>query len=241
MARKKKKTESAKPEWVPNERERAALDAFFARVKAAARVGPRIKISEGETTQVSLDHPEQTLGAVLLSHEFGTTDVTFGMGLVEQLVAASRKNGRCNESTINFMASVIKSIKPRDELEAMLAAQMAAVHVAAMRFASHFANVETIPQQDSAERAFNKLTRTFTTQLEALKRYRTGGEQKVTVQHIDVRGGQAIVGDVSQGAAQPASARTVSKPPVLTDTKAEPMPIVSEPARSLSPVKRKSA
>jgi len=34
-----------------------------------------------------------------------------------------------------------------------------------------------IPQQDSAERAFNKLARTFAAQVETLKRYRGGGEQ----------------------------------------------------------------
>jgi hypothetical protein len=32
----------------------------------------------------------------------------------------------------------------------------------------------------------NRLTRTLGTQMEALKRYRTGGEQKVTVQHVSV-------------------------------------------------------
>ena len=43
--------------------------------------------------------------------------------------------------------------------------------------------------------------------MEALKRYRTGGEQKVTVQHVSVsEGGQAIVGNVTQGAAAPAKA-----------------------------------
>ncbi len=62
------------------------------------------------------------------------------------------------------------------------------------------AHVENIPQQDSAERAFNKLARTFASQVEALKRYRTGGEQKVTVEHVTVNeGGQAIVGNVSHG------------------------------------------
>jgi hypothetical protein len=35
--------------------------------------------------------------------------------------------------------------------------------------------------------------------MEALKRYRTGGEQKVLVQHVTVSdGGQAIVGTVEQ-------------------------------------------
>jgi hypothetical protein len=82
----------------------------------------------------------------------------------------------------------------------MLAAQMAAVHLATMTFARRLAHVETIPQQDSAERALNKLARTFATQMEALKRYRTGGEQKMTVEHVHVhRGGQAIVGNVSHG------------------------------------------
>jgi hypothetical protein len=35
--------------------------------------------------------------------------------------------------------------------------------------------------------------------MEALKRYRSGGEQKVTVHHVSVNeGGQAIVGNVNQ-------------------------------------------
>jgi hypothetical protein len=37
--------------------------------------------------------------------------------------------------------------------------------------------VVRIPQQDSAERAFDKLARTFAAQVETLKRYRGGGEQ----------------------------------------------------------------
>jgi hypothetical protein len=94
--------------------------------------------------------------------------------------------------------AMIRAVEPEDELETMLAAQMAAVHMATMTFARRLAHVDTIPQQDSASNAFNKLARTFALQLEALKRYRTGGEQRVTVQHVTVNeGGQAIVGAVS--------------------------------------------
>ena len=75
-----------------------------------------------------------------------------------------------------------------------------------MTFARRLAHIENIPQQDSAERAFNKLLRTYTAQMEALKRYRTGGEQKVTVQHVTVgEGGQAIVGNVTQAPRKVAS------------------------------------
>jgi hypothetical protein len=70
-----------------------------------------------------------------------------------------------------------------------------------MDFTMRLANANTIQQRDSAERAFNKLARTFTTQVEALKRHRTGGQQKMTVEHVHVhQGGQAIVGHVENSA-----------------------------------------
>ena len=95
---------------------------------------------------------------------------------------------------------LVRSIEPRDELEAMLATQMGAIHAATMTLARRLNHVQTIPQQDAAERALNKLARTFTTQMDALKRYRTGGQQKVTVEHVTVNsGGQAIVGAVDTG------------------------------------------
>jgi hypothetical protein len=75
----------------------------------------------------------------------------------------------------------------------MLAAQMAAVHNATMTFARRLNHVENIPQQDSAERAFNKLARTFAAQVETLKRYRSSSEQTMRVEHVTVNnGGQAM-------------------------------------------------
>jgi hypothetical protein len=82
--------------------------------------------------------------------------------------------------------------------EPRLRLPLSRVHNAIMTFARRLAHVDTILQQDSAQNAFNKLTRTFAAQVEALKRYRSGGEQKMTVQHVHVaEGGQAIVGNVS--------------------------------------------
>lgn len=136
----------------------------------------------------------------------GTADQDFVNGILRQLVNAGSQ-GRVDESGINFMLSVIKGVAPKDQLETMLACQMAAVHMATMTFARRLAHVENTLQQDSAERTFNKLTRAFVAQMEALKRYRTGGEQKVTVQHVSVgEGGQAIVGNVMQAARESAPA-----------------------------------
>jgi hypothetical protein len=74
---------------------------------------------------------------------------------------------------------------------------MAATHNAIMTFARRLNHRVDSPQQDSAERAFNKLARTFAAQVETLKRYR-GGEQTMRVESVTVNdGGQAIVGNVS--------------------------------------------
>ena len=177
--------------------ERAAIDKFLAR--NAANPAPRLKVLKGQAATISPDHPDHFAGQMLLMDALGTGDGDFYIGLLYQLATAGSKGGQVDEHDLNFMLSVMKGVQPRDQLEAMLAAQMAAVHMATMTIAGRLANVEDIEQHDCAERALNKLYRTFTTQMEALKRYRTGGEQKVTVRHVSVaEGGQAIVGNVTQ-------------------------------------------
>lgn len=84
----------------------------------------------------------------------GTTDSAFYNELLMQLVNASGKGPVPSESALNFMLAVVEGIGPRDQMEAMLAAQMAAVHTATMNFARRLMHVDIIPQQDSAERAF---------------------------------------------------------------------------------------
>src|SRR5262249_22741848 len=152
----------------------------------------------------------------LLMEALGTQSADFLDGLIEQLARAGTEDGHVHEHQLNFMLSVIKGIEPKDQIEAMLAAQMAAVHMASMTAARRLANVDYVPQQDSAERAFNKLTRTFAMLVETLKRYRTGGEQKVTVQHVSVgEGGQAIVGNVTQAARTSATQNPPASPRAL--------------------------
>jgi hypothetical protein len=140
------------------------------------------------------------VGADLLKEALGTADKDFLAGILGQLVTASTEDGKVDEVGINFMLSIIKDVAPKDQLETLLATQMAAVHIATMTFAKRLGCADNLLQQENAERAFNKLARTFIGQLEALKRYRTGGEQRLTVTHLTVNdGGQAIVGSVNGG------------------------------------------
>ena len=228
MTARKRKTHPASTDArKPTDREVAVARKF---AEEESRRAPRLKISKsGDRPTITPEHPEEIIGLAHLMDALGTTDMDFFNGLVEQIARATSHGAEVNEEGINFMLSIIKDIEPRDQLEAMLAAQMAAVHIATMTFARRLAHVDSIAQQDSAERAFNKLARTFVSQMEALKRYRTGGEQKVMVQHVTVgEGGQAIVGNVTQGQREAAPNKAASPPPLLADAKAAPMPIISD-------------
>jgi hypothetical protein len=185
------------PPYQATDAERQAIREHLARKERKAPA-PRVDLKRGNGGyRLLADHPEPLLGLSLVMQAIGTVDHEFFHGLLNQLVNVTGGKTPDNR-TLNFMLSVIKAIQPKDEAECMLAAQMAAVHMATMTFARRLNHVENIPQQDSAERAFNKLARTFAVQMEALKRNRTGGEQRVTVQHVTVNeGGRAIVGAVA--------------------------------------------
>jgi hypothetical protein len=210
--------------------EQAAIDKY--RARKAASPAPRLKVLDEKIPRISPDHPDEVVGYLLLMEALGTVDEDFVNGLLTQLVDAGSPGSKIDAGGLNFMLSVVKGIVPRDQIETMLAAQMAAVHMATMTFARRLAHVDNIPQQDSAERAFNKLARTYATQMEALKRYRTGGEQKVTVQHVSVsEGGQAIVGNVTQSQREVAPDKAAASPLPLADARTAPMPNIDESKR----------
>ncbi|WKA30036.1 hypothetical protein [Bradyrhizobium roseum] len=163
-----------------------------------ATAPPRIKFSpEG----FAIDHPDPELGDRLMADALGAVDRDAMHGLLRQLARASSKGQKPDANNLAFMISMVRSIRPRDSIEAMLVAQMVSVHVLAMRCAYHLAGAEDIARQDSAARALGRLARTFPAQIDALSRYRTNGEPAVTVQNVSVQdGGKAIVGNVTQHA-----------------------------------------
>lgn len=104
-----------------------------------------------------------------------------------------------------------------------------------------------------AERALNKLARTFTSQVEALNRHRGKGQQKVTVEHVHVHsGGQAVVGvvetpgggDCKKSKDQPHAKQIANAPqPEMwsADKKREAVPITGDAERTMPDARRKVA
>jgi hypothetical protein len=172
--------------------------AIEATGQTRAVAAPRVKLlSRG----FAIDHPDPELGERLMAEAFGVTDRDAMHGILTQLVKASVSGPKPDAVNLAFMIAMVKSIKPRDSVEAMLVAQMVSVHVTAMRCAHHLASAEDLAQQDSSARALDRLARTFPAQIEALNRYRSNGEPAITVQNVSVGdGGKAIVGNVTQHA-----------------------------------------
>ena len=144
---------------------------------ASARADPPIKFTScklGDVTYITVEANEDAL-----KRAFGTGNSGFLSGLIHQIAnAASAGRNSPDDQCIRFLLGFVKSSCPRDETDAALAAQMAAAHVAAMRVANRLAHAETLEEQDSAERTFNKLARTFAGLVEARQRYRAASDAK---------------------------------------------------------------
>jgi hypothetical protein len=177
-------------------REQIAVDAHLADRANNGVPSFRVTRDTEGTERIVTCHPNEAVGRLLIMNALGTQSEPFFNGLVVQLAAVACRT-QLDETKLNFAVASLKGIAPRDETEAMLGAQMVAIHNATIKAAIKLAQADSTAERDSAANALTKLARTYTAQVEALKRYRSAGEQVIKVQHVTVNeGGQAIVGNV---------------------------------------------
>ena len=128
--------------YKPTKVEIEALAKFMQR-KAERPPAPRVKVQKtAASTRLLMEHADQTIGHVLLAEALGAADFDFVDSMLKQLADAVSRGGKVGEEDLNFLLSTIKDVKPRDQFEAMLAAQMAVVHMSIMTFARRMSNVE---------------------------------------------------------------------------------------------------
>ena len=161
---------------------------------------PRMKVVDKEDGSISIafDEKDESAAARQLVQSLGDGESSFVASLLKELVNGTKVGSTPKSSDLNYALQIVGAVKPTNELEAFLASQMAVVHMAAMRHVRMMNNVDLIPQLEVQEKTVSRLMRTFAMQMEALRKYRSGGEQRVIVKHVTVNdGGQAIVGNVS--------------------------------------------
>lgn len=175
------------------------LRAFQER-RRARPPAPRIKVEQRGPNDVGITvgHPDEAIGRVALRAAFGTVDAEFAQSMLANVVNATRtdRSAPVREADVNALLAAVAGIAPADEAEAMLAVQMVATHQAAITHLRRLGTVEMVPQAELAGNLAVKLLRTYAMQMEALKRYRSKSEQRVTVthQHVNVSAENAIVG-----------------------------------------------
>jgi len=134
-----------------------------------------------------------------LKKALGTASSDFvTASLLDLQTVAQFPGSGISETAINAALAQIEGFAPRNEVEGALAVQMACTHRAAMSVLAKLDNgqgseVRVVRISSAAAR----LLRTFTTQLEAYRRLRHGGDQYVRVEHVQISdGGQAVIGNV---------------------------------------------
>jgi hypothetical protein len=174
------------------------------RVLSQQRPPPvRVKIyrADGKIAPVHPPDGEAKLWWQRLNKALGTTSSDFVNASLFQIQSASRSPwGGISELAMNAALAVIEAAAPKDEIEAALAVQMACTHTAAMAVLAKldvaFATEQRVAAFGSAAA---RLMRAFATQVEVLRRLRSGGQQFVRVEHVHVNdGGQAVIGNVKK-------------------------------------------
>jgi hypothetical protein len=182
----------------PNRAEQSAIASASARVVARS---PRFSIqiqraNDGKLLPLGPDHADVRGWVFRLEDTFGTSGTAFASAQLDHMIRACQDSaGKIDGNKLNSMLAVIDGIRPENELQAMIAVQMALTHSMALDTLRRAQSVDQIPQVDSAGSLAVKLLRTFTMQVEALTKLQRGGEQIVKVVRVHA-GGQAIVGTV---------------------------------------------
>lgn len=118
---------------------------------------------------------------------FGCKDPEFVMNALRQVANIGKLGPHVDQSTIDFYFAAIAAIKPRDAIETMLAAQMAALQPLITTAANSLAHAEYFcPEREGEERILTRLSRTFCKVVATFDHHREAGEQKVIVQHTSV-------------------------------------------------------
>jgi len=158
---------------------------------------PKFVVKEGGGIQLNCSKEEQK---EYYKRVTGSKDVGLAIHLVGQAANSFPKKQDMSVDytcdAFNNAAKLIEGIGPKDTIEGMIAVQMVAIHGLTMENSKKAScgNVSAEVGQKYINNTM-KLSRTFAAQMDALKKYRSGGAQKITVEHVTVEsGGQAIVG-----------------------------------------------
>ena len=166
--------------------------------KELLAIGDIQRLSGNEATLAPMERQDSDLGYY--------RDTLSDPDLVNIEASCKRLHLLAPMNCLQMGADVAETINAKNSLEKMLAHQMAACHVLSMKFLSEARDqIDQLCPHHRSEiaakltNASARLMDTFQRGLATLTKIRTGGQQKMIVEHVHINeGGQAIVGNVNQ-------------------------------------------
>lgn len=189
------KKESTEKKRLEKWRERQATEqpSFSYQAQLDGKInGMHPKFNDPNITQLQI---VETVRANLCAAT-GTASQKYGSLILSQTVSAFFKDEYYDSTFVaNATHEALLAMNPADEYEGMLCSRLLVLHDQYMNFMNRTTNIEISEQAvDLNINRATKLMRLYNETLETLNRYRRKGEQKVTVQHVNVsNGGQAVV------------------------------------------------
>jgi hypothetical protein len=177
----------------PTDKERATTEVLKAHFdKFPARAEYRVENDNGNVKvsprgDEKLFSVESFVAVGSTSHDFLEWQLNNAVNAI-----AGGKALVVTEQHYNSALAIMAAVQPENELEALLAAQMIAANQGALQAHGRYCRAEYVEPAKMYGNLANKFMRTFTAQMEQLRKMRCGGEQ--VVKHIHVHeGGQAVV------------------------------------------------
>jgi hypothetical protein len=165
--------------------------------------------SSATTAIAGDDTAAKTANMALMMSALGSASPGFRQDAISALANAVGYTPGSDPFRFNAALAVLAAVEPRDELEAALAVQMIGNHYLAVEMTRRAGRAERADHLQTYGGLAVKLQRTFTAQMEALAKLRSGGKQQVEVRYvyIDARnqtlvGGQGGGGDSGQSGGQ---------------------------------------
>ncbi len=145
-----------------------------------------------------LKDPHNSLSDVL-KYLTATTDFELAAEIFDKgrnALPGTERPGR----NANLALQSLADSSPRDATEARLCLQATALYSQGMHYLSRAEGSNMLFHSEFYMKCAIKLLRLHNETVDAISKYRRGGEQRVLVQHVNVNeGGQAIVGTINHG------------------------------------------
>lgn len=194
-----------------SEHEKTLVDDYLSKQRKAQSAAKFVVSKEYESPQYL---PESNTGngdlkekadlmIASLIASTGAKDTAFAVRLLSDCINAA---GLCSKNSpnkddewvtfSNAVMNTLNDLSPQDAVEGMLLSKIISLHFQGMGYLQRAYNAEMKDEIELYMNCAAKTMRLHNETLDTLMRYRRKGEQKVTVQHVNVSsGGQAIVAD----------------------------------------------